>query len=110
MIIRLSVFNQAMKRLIEFAAKMIFLASVIICIFSMIVKKCKIINRVAKYVRIRPNDLHCMYCQRYVKGKYYCISTYYGGDYVNIICKKANSKLQDFSYIPELWYVINKAL
>ncbi len=76
----------------------------------MIVKKCKIINRVAKYVRIRPNDFHCMYCQKYAKGKYYCVSTHYGGDFVSIICKKANSKLQDFSYIPELWYVINKAL
>ena len=76
----------------------------------MIVKKCKIINRVAKYIRIRPNDLRCTYCQRYAKGIYYCVSTQYCGEFVSIICKKANSKLQDFSYIPELWYVINKAL
>lgn len=76
----------------------------------MIVKKCKIINRVAKYVRARSNDPRCKYCQRYSKGKYYCISTHYGGDFVVITCNKANSKLQDFSYIPELWYVINKVL
>ncbi len=75
----------------------------------MIVKKCKIVNRVIRFIRV-PYTPPCLSCERSRGGIYYCVSTYYGGNFVNIICKKANSKLQVFSYIPELWHVINKAL
>lgn len=77
----------------------------------MIVKRCKIINKVAKYIRVKSSHdivpFPCSeYCKKYVGGKYYCRSTQYGGKFVSVICLKARFGLKIFSYVPDLWYVI----
>lgn len=70
----------------------------------MIVKRCKIINRIVKFIRVSYDivPIPCSgYCRMYKNGKYYCRSTQYGGGFISVMCLKTRFGLQTFSYIPD---------